>query len=218
MTSFENHEASIASVLLSIGAVSLQPSAPFTWTSGLRSPIYCDNRMLMGYPAERAQVTQAFVSVLESMSFHPDLIAGTATAGIPHAAWLAHATDLPMIYVRSSAKEYGRKKQVEGPVASGQSAIIIEDLVSTGKSSIGVVKALVEEGIKVRAVFSIFTYGFAHAQAAFDAASVPFYSLTNFTTLLEVAHQEHRISEQEYSALRDWHRDPEAWSHSFSNK
>ena len=207
-------EESIASTLLSIGAVSLKPYEPFTWASGLLSPVYCDNRLIMGYPEARKLVVKGFQDLLNQHDLAPELIAGTATAGIPHAAWLAHEANLPMVYIRSKAKEHGRMNQVEGPIHAGQTAIIIEDLISTGKSSINAVKVLVEEGVKVLAVFAIFTYGFGLAQEAFESAGVPFHTLTSYEQLLQVAVQEKRLEPEDLEVLRAWRNDPQSWSDS----
>ncbi len=205
-------EEQIASSLLSIGAVSLSPQDPYTWASGLRSPIYCDNRMIMGYPDVRDSVTAGFVSAMKNAKLACEVLAGTATAGIPHAAWLAHATRLPMVYVRSSAKAHGRKNQIEGPIKSGQSTIVIEDLISTGKSSIAAVRALQAEGVHVRAVLAIFSYGFDEATTVFNAAEVPFQTLTNFQTLLEVAEKEGHLQAHELETMQKWRQNPRAWS------
>lgn len=209
---------SVASTLLSIGAVSLNPHAPYTWASGLKSPVYCDNRLLLGYPEKRAAVIQAFKAILDNSPLDPDIIAGTATAGIPHAAWLAHETQLPMVYVRSKAKEHGRQNQIEGPIKDGQTAIIIEDLISTGKSSIAAVRAIVEAGVKVKAVLAIFSYGFTLAEEAFASAGVPYYTLTTFQDLLDVAVKEGRLDHGDVNTLQDWSKDPQAWSASFNKE
>ena len=209
---------SVASTLLSIGAVSLSPQDPYTWASGLRSPVYCDNRLIMGYPEKRELIIQGFQELLEANNIKPDLIAGTATAGIPHASWLAHQVKLPMVYVRSKAKEHGRKNQIEGPIEAGQSAVIIEDLISTGKSSIAAVRAVVEAGAKVDAVLAIFSYGFELATEAFESASVPHFVLTTFDTLLQVAIKEGRLAPDDQQTLQSWRADPQAWSDTFSKK
>ena len=210
-------EESIASILLDIGAVSLKPHEPFTWASGMLSPVYCDNRLIMGYPRARKAVVEGFEKLIAKHELAPDLIAGTATAGIPHAAWLAYTTDLPMVYVRAKPKAHGLMNRVEGPIQAGQSAIIIEDLISTGKSSITAVKALVEEGVKVLAVFAIFAYGFGQARNAFESAGVPYYTLTSFDRLLHVAVNEHRLAQEDLSTLAVWRNDPQAWSEMQNN-
>ena len=210
-------ESEIASSLLSIGAVSLKPQDPFTWASGLRSPIYCDNRMVMGYPEVRAMVTAGFADVLASSALQYDVIAGTATAGIPHAAWLAYATEKPMVYVRSKPKGHGRKKQIEGPVNAGDTAVVIEDLISTGKSSIAAVEALQAAGVKVTLVLAIFSYGFESAAEVFKSAGIPFQTLTNFETLISIAEKEGVLREDELATMQRWRLDPKAWSAAFQD-
>ena len=209
---------SIASILLSIGAVSLNTNAPYTWASGIQSPVYCDNRLLMGYPEQRKSVTEGFRHLLELHKIEADIIAGTATAGIPHASWLADEVGLPMVYVRSKPKEHGRLNQIEGPIEAGKSAIIIEDLISTGKSSIAAVRALVEAGVKVKAVLAIFSYGFDQATEAFDSAGVPHFVLTSFDTLIECAVQEDRLASQELETLQAWRKNPLAWSDAYNEE
>ncbi len=205
-------EERIASILLAIGAVSLSPASPYTWASGLRSPIYCDNRLLMGYPEARGAVTAGFMELLQTRGLKCDVLAGTATAGIPHAAWLAHATNMPMVYVRSKPKGHGRQNQIEGPLEPGQSVVVIEDLISTGKSSVAAVQALQEAGALVKHVLAIFSYGFEDADAMFTAAGVPFDTLTNFETLITVAEKEGRLPAAELETMRAWRLDPRAWS------
>jgi len=202
----------IAHELLDIGAVSLSPGEPYTWASGLKSPIYCDNRLIMGYPGIRELVTGAFAAVIGEKEIACDVIAGTATAGIPHAAWLAHSLDLPMVYVRSGAKAHGKAKQVEGALFSGQRVVVIEDLISTGMSSTAVVEPLESTGATVSAILAIFTYGLDRADKAFADIGIPLYTLTDFPDLIEVAVKSERINEEELASLESWHSDPEAWS------
>lgn len=208
-------EASIAEALLSIGAVALQPEQPFTWASGMRSPIYCDNRLIMGHPDIRALTTDAFKSKMSVLGLHPDVIAGTATAGIPHAAWLADALSLPMVYVRSSPKAHGRKNQVEGSLAKGQSVVVIEDLISTGMSSVAVVDVLKEAGVRVEAVLAIFSYGFDRAEIAFEEAGVACHTLTNFNALLDAAKAKGHLGPDAIKTMQSWQNDPQGWSDAF---
>ncbi|MEM8486182.1 MAG: orotate phosphoribosyltransferase [Bacteroidota bacterium] len=210
--SAEQVEEQIARALLSIGAVSLSPHAPYTWASGLKSPIYCDNRMIMGYPEIRGKVTAGFVAAIANAGFNFDVLAGTATAGIPHAAWLAHALACPMIYVRSKAKGHGRQNQIEGPLPAGQNVLVIEDLVSTGKSSMAAVEALQDAGANVVGVLAIFSYGFDGAAAVFNAANVPCHTLTNFHTLLQVASETGHLQEDQVRTMQNWRQDPKVWS------
>ena len=201
----------LAHTLLDIGAVTLRPAEPFTWASGWRSPIYCDNRLIMGYPEVRAMTTGGFQRCIEEQNLKPELIAGTATAGIPHAAWLAHAMNLPMIYVRSKPKEHGRGNQIEGPATPGQRAVVIEDLISTGKSSVAVVERLQQEGIHVQAVLAIFSYGFEEATRNFEAVDTPFFTLTNYETLIQIALEKGEIGADALDTLRAWRHDPGGW-------
>lgn len=202
----------IASELLRIGAVSLSPSKPFTWASGRLSPVYCDNRLSMGYPEVRKEITSGFEKVLAANHIPCELVVGTATAGIPHAAWLAHRLDAPMAYVRSAPKGHGKGNQIEGSATPGSKAVVIEDLVSTGMSSTAVLAPLKEAGVQVQAVLAIFTYGMKAAQTAFGNAGVPLFTLSDFPTLIEVARQQALLSPNELDSLSSWYKDPEAWS------
>jgi orotate phosphoribosyltransferase len=202
--------------LLEIGAVSLSPAEPYTWASGLKSPVYCDNRLIMGYPEIRNMAAIGFQDVIAREQIACDVVGGTATAGIPHAAWLAHRMGLPMMYVRSSAKAHGKGKQVEGTLNAGQRVVVIEDLVSTGMSSTAVLGPIEDTGAVVSAVLAIFTYGLEAAEEAFKAVEVPLYTLTNFPDLIEVASRTDRISRQDLVSLRLWHSDPKAWSSQFT--
>jgi len=176
-----------AKLLVSIGAVELRtdPASWFTWSSGERAPIYCDNRMVISYPAVRAVIAQGLADSIRSAWPGVELIAGTSTAGIPHAAWVATLLDLPMVYVRGSAKEHGKGKRVEGKPLAGERVVLIEDLVSFGGSSLGAVEALEEEGGKVIGVQAIFSYGFPAAANRFAAAGKRVLALTGFDALLE---------------------------------
>jgi orotate phosphoribosyltransferase len=192
--------------------VKLRPGDPFTWSSGLVAPIYCDNRLTMAHPPVRRALRDGFAAVLHSADLLPATIAGTATAGIPHAAWLAEATDQPMAYVRSSAKGHGTGARIEGRVAAGDDVVVLEDLISTGGSALDAVAALREVGATVRAVLAIFSYQLDTADGAFRAADVPRHVLTDFETLIEVAHDREHLSEADLAVLREWRADPEAWS------
>lgn len=203
----------LASALLDIGAVSLQPDEPFTWSSGLVSPIYCDNRRTLGYPPVRRTIADGFTEVVHSQGLMPVTIAGTATAGIPHAAWLAERLDAPMVYVRSQAKGHGQGQRIEGGDLGRQDdVVIIEDLISTGGSALDAVSAVRETGATVRGVLAIFSYGLDRAAAAFEEANVPLSVLTNFHALLEVARTEGKLSDAGRVVLDAWRSDPEAWS------
>jgi orotate phosphoribosyltransferase len=202
----------LARDLLRIDAVLLAPDEPFTWSSGLQAPIYCDNRLTMGYPAIRRAIRDGFAAVMEEEGLAADVIVGTATAGIPHAAWLADHLDRPMAYVRSSAKGHGRQNQIEGRVAAGQSTVIIEDLVSTGRSALDAVDAVQAAGATVEAVLAIFTYELDATAERFDAAGVPLFTLTGYRTLLSVVADQDAFAPDALQALQDWRHDPERWS------
>lgn len=202
----------IAGDLLTIGAVVLRPDAPFTWSSGLRAPIYCDNRRTLSVPRIRHAICDGFERAVRRHDWLPATIAGTATAGIAHAAWLAQRVDQPMAYVRSSAKSHGRKNQIEGIVSAGDAVVVVEDLISTGGSALDAVAALREVGADVRGVVAIFSYEFDRANTAFREADVPVHTLTGYRTLVDVARAQGDLSDNELATLHDWRRDPEAWS------
>lgn len=203
---------SIAEALLSIGAVQLRPSDPFTWSSGLAAPVYCDNRLSLSFPRVRRLIRDGFADVLTAHGLLPSTIVGTATAGIAHAAWLAEHVDQPMAYVRSSAKEHGTQARIEGVVKEGDEVVVVEDLISTGRSALDAVAALRERGATVRAVLAIFTYGLDASGAAFQEAEVDGYVLTEFGTLIDVAHGQNQLSKEDLQALKTWRADPAAWS------
>ena len=197
----------LASALLEIGAFLFSPDELFTWASGIRSPVYCDNRLVLGAPAARKAVTRGFVRLYRSLDPQPDVVVGTATAGIPHAAWLASELDLPMGYVRSSAKAYGRTRILEGIRPQGQRALVVEDLVSTGRSSIAAVRALREEGLIADTVAAIFSYGLPAAEQAFASADCTLKTLTTLDDLLAVAVAGARLSTDDAERIRSWRRD-----------
>lgn len=200
--------------LLEINAVILRPNDPFTWSSGWNSPIYCDNRLTMRYPHIRKKIAQRFVDFIRENYGDIDVITGTATAGIPHAAWIAENMDKPMCYVRAKAKAYGLGNQIEGGIQKGETTVVVEDLVSTGASAISVVEALQFISADVKAVFSIFTYGFDKANKKFEKAGVNVYTLTDYTTLVDVAMENDYIREDDLELLSQWREDPESWPQS----
>lgn len=204
-----NRSHQIAKWLLQINAIKLNPQNPFTWASGIQSPIYCDNRMTLSYPAIRKEIVAAFVDL--AGTFEHEIIAGVATAGIPHGALLAHELDEPFIYVRSKAKEHGRKNQIEGKLSEGQKVLVIEDLISTGGSSLKAVEAIRAVGAEVVGVLAIFSYGFEAAEQAFEAADCPFATLTNYDVLLEVATSERAINPSDHATLQAWRKSPNQW-------
>lgn len=201
----------IASSLLEIGAVHLRPDQPFTWTSGIKSPIYCDNRITMSYPAVRRQIAEAFAKLIRETYPEAQVVAGTATAGIPHAAWVAELLDLPMIYVRDKAKGHGRQNQIEGALAAGQKVVVIEDLISTGGSSLKAAQAVQAEGGEVLGVVAIFSYQFPDAEALFADAGVPCTTISNYTALLEAAKEQGVISAEQETLLAEWRKAPKTF-------
>lgn len=202
----------IAKHLLDIKAVSLSPTAPFTWASGLKSPIYCDNRVTMSYPVVRRQIAQGLAQLIQDTYGEIDVVAGTATAGIPHAAWVAEILDLPMIYIRSSAKKHGKGNQIEGVLHEGQRVVVIEDLISTGGSALEATDAVENAGGKVLGVAAIFTYELAQATKQFSAKNMAFTILTQYSTLIEVARENSVISENELKLLMQWRENPQEWN------
>jgi orotate phosphoribosyltransferase len=206
------HSARIAEFLLSIGAVRLQPQDPFTWTSGIKSPIYCDNRMIYSHPEARSFVVQALVSRVKALHVEPDVIAGTATAAIGWAALVADRMDLPFVYVRSKPKEHGAKKRIEGDLPEGKHVVVIEDLLSTGGSSISTVQALREEGKStVSDIVSIFSYMFPAATEAAQEAHVMLHPLTSIGTLLQTALEQGRITDADVKLVEQFSEDPQRW-------
>ncbi|MGH1831844.1 orotate phosphoribosyltransferase [Enterococcus gilvus] len=201
----------IAKDLLSIEAVSLSPDEPFTWASGLKSPIYCDNRVTMSYPEVRRAIAQGLAAKIKEEFPNVQVIAGTATAGIPHAAWVAEILDLPMVYIRSKAKDHGRGNQIEGRITEGQKMVVIEDLISTGGSVLEAAEAATREGADVLGVAAIFTYELAKGKNNFEAAAMPLITLTNYSTLIESALKEDYINQEQLELLKKWRKDPENW-------
>lgn len=201
----------IAKDLLSIEAVSLSPDEPFTWASGLKSPIYCDNRVTMSYPEVRRAIAQGLAAKIKEEFPNVEVIAGTATAGIPHAAWVAEILDLPMVYIRSKAKDHGRGNQIEGRITEGQKMVVIEDLISTGGSVLEAAAAAKREGADVLGVAAIFTYELAKGKKNFEEANTPLVTLTNYSTLIESALQENYINQEQLELLKKWRKYPENW-------
>lgn len=195
----------IAKILLNVGAVELNPDEPFIWASGIESPIYCDNRLTMSDPVGRKQIAEGLAELIRTEYPETTIIAGTATAGIPHAAWVADILGLPMVYVRSSAKGHGRSRQIEGKIQSGDKAIIVEDLISTGGSSLNAAAALRSEEIEVTGIVSIFTYELNKADQAFEAEGLTYRSLSDFNALIEASKEIGSISEEAIEYLLDWH-------------
>ena len=202
--------ANIAKKLLEIGAVKLSPDQPFQWASGILSPIYCDNRKTLSYPKIRDLVAESFAEYAKSQ-FPFDIIAGVATGGIAHGALVADRLKMPFIYVRSSKKKHGTGQQVEGEFREGQKCLVIEDLISTGKSSLEAVDAMREVGLEVDTVVSIFTYQFEEATEAFMSKDCNYESLTNYGLLLKEAIQQNIINEKDLNSLQKWRKNPRTW-------
>ncbi|MCE5057155.1 orotate phosphoribosyltransferase [Mammaliicoccus sciuri] len=194
----------IAQSLLEIKAVTLSPDDPYTWSSGIKSPIYCDNRVTLAYPEIRENIYQGLIELIKEHAQDVEIISGTATAGIPHAAFVADQLKLPMSYVRSKSKGHGKGNQIEGALSKGKKVVVIEDLISTGGSSINAVEALIEDGAEVLGVFAIFTYGINKAEEAFKAIDVPFYTLSNYDELISVAEKEGYIENKDIKTLKAW--------------
>lgn len=204
-------EKKIAEFLLQIKAIKLQPTNPFTWASGIISPIYCDNRITLSYPTIRTYIRQQFAELIQEEFGTVDMISGVATAGIPQGVLVAQELGVPFTYVRSSAKGHGRQNLIEGEVVDGQRVVVIEDLVSTGKSSLQAVKALREAGCNVVGLVSIFTYGLEEAEENFKEAKCRFISLSNYDAMLDFAVADNYITDAEKRMLEDWRRDPKTW-------
>lgn len=198
----------IAKILLKLKAVTLSPEEPYTWASGIKSPIYCDNRLTLSYPEDRSTVEKGLVDLIKEQYPEVEYIMGTATAGIPHAAIIADKMGLPMGFVRSSNKDHGKQNKIEGAKIEGAKVVVIEDLFSTGGSSIEVAKALEEVGYEVLGIVSIFTYNMKNAEENFKAAGFNHHSLTNFDELIEVAHEMDYIKESEIEKLKLFRDNP----------
>lgn len=201
----------VALDLLKINAVILRPNDPFTWSSGWNSPIYCDNRLTLRYPEIRKKIARKFVDFISAEYPDVDVITGTATAGIPHAAFVAENIDKPMAYVRAKAKAYGLGNQIEGGIQKGEKTIVIEDLISTGGSAISVIEALQFVDVQVDGVLSIFTYGFDKALNRFKDAGIPMHTLTDYSTLIDVASEHGYVDKSELKTLGEWRENPETW-------
>ena len=207
----ENTAKSIADYLLQIKAIKLQPSNPFTWASGWRSPIYCDNRKTLSFPEVRLAIRDAFVKKIKELYPGTELIAGVATGAIAHGVLVADAMDLPFIYVRSGAKEHGLGNRIEGSYEHGQKVVVIEDLISTGSSSLRAVNALREAGCDVLGMIAIFKYGFKKAEDNFRANECNLFTLSDYNILVEQAIATGYITDNDIDTLNKWRQDPSAW-------
>jgi orotate phosphoribosyltransferase len=201
----------IAEQLLQIKAIKLQPEKPFTWASGWKSPIYCDNRVSLSYPIVRTYIRQKLAAQIEKSYGKPDIIAAVATAAIAQGALVAEAMGLPFVYVRSSPKDHGRENLIEGEVHSGQTVVVIEDLISTGQSSLKAVSALREAGCKVKGMISIFNYGFDISKKNFEEAQCPIVSLCDYQVLIKQAAESNYIKASEIETLEKWSQAPDSW-------
>ncbi|HNQ61796.1 MAG TPA: orotate phosphoribosyltransferase [Bacteroidia bacterium] len=206
-----NTASQIAEYLLQIKAIKLQPEKPFTWASGWKSPIYCDNRISLSYPEIRKYISSALTDSIQQNFPSAEVIAGVATAAIPQGALVANNMELPFIYVRSGAKGHGRENLIEGDVKKGQKVVVIEDLVSTGKSSLKAVQDLREAGCEVLGLICIFNYGFEQAENNFADANCPIISLCNYEHLLKHALYTDFIKKEDLKTLESWRRSPENW-------
>ena len=206
-----DNAAKIAEYLLQIKAVKLQPNDPFTWSSGWKSPIYCDNRKTLSYPKIRTFIRQSFTKTVLEEYGKPDIIAGVATGGIAMGALVAEELGVPFIYVRSSAKGHGLENLIEGAYTSGSNVVVIEDLISTGGSSLKAVEALRAAELNVKGVVAIFNYGFEAATKAFEKANCPLKVLSNYDIMIEIALKQDTVTEKDMAPLREWRVSPETW-------
>jgi orotate phosphoribosyltransferase len=205
------NQKAVADRLLQINAIRLNPENPFTWTSGWKSPIYCDNRKALGFPPVREYIKSEFCNLIFTQFEAAEVLAGVATAGIAWGAMAADQLKLPYVYVRSKPKEHGLGNQIEGHFESGQKTVVVEDLFSTGKSSLQAVEVLRQAGAEVIGVVGIFDYGFDIAREAFAAAGVPYASLSNYATLIDLAIEKGIVSPGQQELLLNWRQDPAIW-------
>ena len=202
----------VAEFLLQIKAVKLQPNEPFTWASGWSSPIYCDNRKTLSFPAIRTHIRQGYAEAILEQFGKPDIIAGVATGGIAQGALVAQELGIPFIYVRSTPKGHGMGNQIEGHFEKGQKVVVIEDLISTGGSSLVAVRALRDAGLDVRGLVAIFTYGFELSVRNFADAECPFVTLTDYEHMIDQALKSDYINDSDVESLKDWKNAPDSWS------
>lgn len=201
----------MAEYLLQIKAIKLQPSKPFTWASGWKSPIYCDNRMTLSFPEIRTYIRDAFAEKVRRLYPGADLIAGVATGAIAHGTLVADRLGMPFVYVRSGTKDHGLGNRIEGHHEQGQQAVVIEDLISTGGSSLGAVRALREAGVTVLGMIAIFTYGFSRAEDAFVAEGCRLDTISNYNVLVDMAAESGYITQRDVETLKEWRKEPSEW-------
>jgi len=210
---FDKHIArQAAKILLQINAIKLSPLEPFTWASGWKSPIYCDNRIILSFPPIRNYIREEMAKFIEQYYGKPDAIAGVATGAIGIGILVAEYLGLPFIYVRPEAKGHGRQNQIEGYIESGQNVVVVEDLISTGKSSLNAVKALKEANVNVKGMIAIFTYGFDIAKSNFEAENIQLQTLSNYENILTEASETNYITEDQLKTLSTWNGNPSEWN------
>uniref|UniRef100_UPI00404A6FFC orotate phosphoribosyltransferase n=1 Tax=Flavobacterium sp. TaxID=239 RepID=UPI00404A6FFC len=207
----KNTAEKTAELLLQINAIKLDPQKPFSWASGWKSPIYCDNRITLSFPNIRNYIREEFAKNIEKEYGKPDVIAGVATGAIGIGVLVAEFMGLPFVYVRPEPKKHGRQNQIEGMLQKGQRVVVVEDLISTGKSSLLAVDALREAGAQVKGMVAIFTYGFEIASDNFKEANVSLQTLSNYENLLELAVAKNYITETEFKTLQEWRKSPDTW-------
>ncbi len=212
MTLDKNSSKQTAKVLLQVNAIKLQPTNPFTWASGWKSPIYCDNRIVLSFPIIRTYIREQMAKFIEQEYGKPDVIAGVATGAIGIGMLVAEYLGVPFIYVRPEAKKHGRQNQIEGFAESGQNVVVVEDLISTGKSSLDAVKALRAANLNVKGMVAIFSYGFDVAKDNFEAANVRLHTMSNYEALLEEALETNYITQEELDTLAIWNANPSQWN------
>ena len=206
-----NTSQRIAGHLLNVEAVSLRPDSPFTWASGILSPIYCDNRITLSYPEVRRDIAAELAKTIRESYPEVEVIAGTATAGIPQACWVAEIMNLPMVYIRTKAKDHGKENQIEGRITAGQKMVVIDDLISTGGSVLDACEAARREGADVLGVAAIFTYQLPKGIANFEEHRLKLVTLSDYTTLIQVAQDQGYIKKEHPEVLLEWKKDPQNW-------
>lgn len=211
MGSFESLSQDLAKISLEIGAIQLNPEDPFTWASGYRMPVYNDNRLLLGNAEHRRLVAEGFQTLIRDHHIEVDVVAGTATAGIAPATTLANLLEIPLVYVRPSPKQHGMRNQVEGILKENQTVVVIEDLVSTGKSAVNAVEAIRKSGARVEHCLCIFNYGFEKTLELFRETRCQLHSLLTFESLLKFAEESKTLSPEQIEILHPWHKDPFQW-------
>jgi len=207
----KNTAKKTAELLLQINAIKLNPENPFTWASGWKSPIYCDNRILLSYPLIRNYIKQEMAKQVESLYGKPDIIAGVATGAIGMGALVADVLGLPFIYVRPEPKSHGRQNQIEGKLEANQTVVVIEDLISTGKSSLNAVEALKAQNANIKGMLAIFTYGFDVAGSNFEEKNIELHTLSSYDYLIEQASETGYVNEQQLNNLKEWRKEPSKW-------